>query len=159
MENVIEKFYKAFSNLDAETMVSCYHDQVVFEDPAFGILNGERAKNMWRMLCESQKNKDFRVDYSNIEVTENSGSAFWEAFYTFSKTGRKVHNRIHAKFEFKDGKIIKHTDTFNLHSWSKQALGLKGFVLGKTMYFKNKLNAQTNRLLDNYEKNKAKSMS
>lgn len=159
MENVIEKFYKAFSNLDAETMVSCYHDQVVFEDPAFGILYGERAKNMWRMLCESQKNKDFRIDYSKIEATKNEGSAFWEAFYTFSKTGRKVHNRIHAKFEFKDGKIIKHTDTFNLHSWSKQALGLKGFVLGKTMYFKNKLKVQTNRLLDNYEKNKAKSIS
>lgn len=159
MENVIEKFYKAFSNLDAETMVSCYHDDIVFEDPAFGILKGERAKNMWRMLCESQKNKDFQVNFSNIEANENAGTAHWEAFYTFSKTGRKVHNRIHAKFDFKDGKIIKHTDTFNLHSWAKQALGLKGFVLGKTIYFKNKLKAQTNRLLDNYEKNKAKSMS
>jgi len=152
MKNVIETFYKAFSNLDAETMASCYHDDIIFEDPAFGVLNGERAKNMWRMLCESQKNKDFQVKHSNIEASDQEGSASWEAFYTFSKTGRKVHNTIEARFEFKDGKIIKHTDTFNLHKWSKQALGLKGFFLGNTMYFKNKLKAQTNKLLDKFEK-------
>lgn len=157
MENVIEKFYEAFTNLDAETMTSCYHDAIVFEDPAFGVLEGERAKNMWRMLCESQKGKDFQVTYSNIKVSEYEGSASWEAFYTFSKTGRKVHNMIEARFEFKDGKIIKHTDHFNLHKWSKQALGLKGFILGKTKYFRTKLKTQTNRLLDTFEKNKANS--
>ncbi|WCO03081.1 nuclear transport factor 2 family protein [Psychroserpens ponticola] len=152
MKDVIETFYKAFNNLDAETMVSCYHDDIIFEDPAFGVLKGKRAKNMWRMLCKSQKNKDFVVKFSNIKATNHEGSASWEAFYTFSKTGRKVHNIIEASFEFKDGKIIKHTDTFNLHKWSKQALGLKGFILGKTMYFSNKLKAQTNRLLDTFEK-------
>lgn len=157
MNNVIDKFYNAFRNLDAETMVSCYHDSIVFEDPAFGILQGERAKNMWRMLCESQKNKDFHVTYTNVKASDDKGSASWEATYTFSKTGRKVHNVIEAHFEFQDGKIIKHTDTFNLYKWSKQALGFKGFVLGNTKYFKNKLKAQTNRLLDAFEKNKAKS--
>ena len=155
MKNVIEQFYKAFSNLDAETMVSCYHEAISFEDPAFGILNGERAKNMWRMLCKSQKNKGFLVTYSNIKASDHEGSASWEAFYTFSKTDRKVHNIIEARFEFKDGKIIKHTDTFNLHNWSKQALGLKGFVLGNTIYFRNKLKAQTNGLLDKFEKIKS----
>ncbi|WP_431137527.1 nuclear transport factor 2 family protein [Psychroserpens mesophilus] len=157
MKNVIETFYKAFSNLDAETMVSCYHDNIVFEDPVFGVLKGERAKNMWRMLCESQKGKAFQVTYSNITLSEHEGSATWEAFYVFSKTGRKVHNTIDARFKFKDGKIIEHTDTFNLYKWSKQALGLKGFVIGNTMYFKNKLKVQANRLLDNYEKKKANS--
>ncbi|WP_033958631.1 nuclear transport factor 2 family protein [Psychroserpens jangbogonensis] len=157
MNNVIETFYNAFSNLDAETMASCYHEDIVFEDPAFGVLKGERAKNMWRMLCESQKNKDFQVTFSNITSNNNEGSASWQAFYTFSKTGRKVHNIIDARFEFKDGKIIKHTDTFNLHKWSKQALGLKGFILGRTKYFSNKLKAQTNKLLDHFEKKKASS--
>lgn len=152
MKHVIETFYNAFNNLDAETMVSCYHSDIVFEDPAFGILKGERAGNMWRMLCNSQKNQDFKVTFSNINVTEHDGSATWEAFYTFSKTGRKVHNIIEARFEFKDGKIIKHTDVFNLYRWSKQALGVKGFILGKTLFFQNKLKTQTNRLLDKFEK-------
>ena len=155
MISLIERFYSAFSDLDSETMVNCYHDDIVFEDPAFGVLKGERAKNMWRMLCESQKNKDFHVSYSNIEANEIEGSATWEAIYTFSKTDRKVHNIIQAHFEFEDGKISKHTDTFNLYNWSKQALGLKGFVIGKTKYFSNRLKIQTNRLLDTYEKSKA----
>lgn len=157
MKNIIENFYTAFSKLDAETMVSYYHKDIIFEDPAFGILKGERAKNMWRMLCESQKNKNFQVSFSNIEANENKGTVHWEAHYIFSKTGRTVHNSIQAYFEFKDGKIIKHTDKFNLYNWSKQALGLKGFVLGNTKYFRHKLKAQTNRLLDSYEKNKANS--
>ena len=151
MKQLIETFYVAFKNLDSNTMVSCYHKDIVFEDPAFGILNGEHAKNMWRMLCESQKEKDFVITYSDIEADDSSGSAHWQAFYTFSKTGRKVHNKIKAKFEFKDGKIIKHTDDFNLHKWSKQALGFKGWLLGNTKFFKRKLNSQTNNLLLNFE--------
>jgi len=151
LTQLIETFYSAFKNLDAETMVSCYHDDIVFEDPAFGILKGERAKNMWRMLCESQKGKDFKVTFSNIEADDKTGNAHWEAFYTFSKTRRKVHNVIKASFEFKNGKIIKHTDDFNLHKWAKQAMGFKGFLLGNTKFFKSKLNDQTNHLLSKFK--------
>jgi ketosteroid isomerase-like protein len=151
MKSTIEKFYKAFSELDAETMASCYAKNVVFEDPAFGVLNGEHAKNMWRMLCESQKGKDFTVVASNFKADEKTGSAHWEAFYTFSQTGRKVHNKIDAHFEFENGLIVKHTDHFNLHSWAKQAMGFKGILLGGTPFFKKKLHAQTNRLLQKYE--------
>ncbi|MDG5491473.1 nuclear transport factor 2 family protein [Psychroserpens sp. SPM9] len=151
MDVLIEKFYKAFSELDAETMASCYHDDIVFEDPAFGVLKGKRAGNMWRMLCQSQKGKDFKVFYSNIQASNTHGSASWEAFYIFSKTGRNVHNTISATFEFKDGKIIKHTDDFNLRKWAKQALGFKGAIIGGTRYFKTKLKHQTNRLLTKFE--------
>lgn len=150
MKNVITKFYEAFNNLDADAMCSCYHNDIIFEDPAFGVLKGERAKTMWQMLCASQKDKDFKVVSSNISATENDGSAHWEAFYTFSKTGRKVHNKIDAEFVLKDGLIINHKDTFNLHNWAKQALGVKGLVMGRTRYFSNKLKVQTNTLLDKY---------
>ncbi len=150
-QDLITRFYEAFSRLDAEAMASFYHENVVFQDPAFGILKGERAGNMWRMLCQSQKGKDFIVEFSNVEAGEKSGSAHWEAKYTFSKTGRKVHNRIEAQFEFSDGKIIKHTDVFDLRSWAKQALGFKGALLGGTNFFKKKLQAQTNGMLAKFE--------
>jgi len=150
MNQLIEEFYTAFNNLNANKMASCYHDDIVFEDPAFGVLEGERAKAMWQMLCSSQKGKEFKVVSSKISSDETSGSAYWEAFYNFSKTGRKVHNKIDAKFEFKDGLIIKHTDTFNLHKWANQAMGVKGFLFGGMGFFKNKLQQQTNKLLDKY---------
>lgn len=146
MRYLINSFYDAFQNLDGKKMVSFYHKDIIFEDPAFGILEGNRAKAMWQMLCESQKGKNFRVEVSDI--TENT--AHWEAFYNFSKTGRKVHNKIDAQFEFKDGLIIKHIDTFNLHNWAKQAMGFKGWLLGNTSFFKRKLQSQTNYLLDSY---------
>lgn len=151
MKELIDKFYTAFANLDAEAMASCYHADIVFYDPGFGELKGTRASNMWRMLCGNQKGKGLKVTHSNVMADTTKGSANWEAHYTFSKTGRKVHNIISAEFEFKDGLIIKHTDTFNLHRWSSQALGFQGKLLGWTGFFKKKLQAQTNRLLDKYE--------
>ena len=151
MDNIIQKLYNAFSELDAEKMAACYHDDIIFEDPAFGELKGVHAGNMWRMLCQSQKGKEFIVTSSNIVFEDNKGSAHWEAKYNFSKTNRKVHNKIDAKFEIKDGLIIKHTDHFDLHNWAKQAMGFKGFLLGGTSFFKKKLNTQTKSLLEKFE--------
>lgn len=151
-QEIITEFYAAFSRLDAEAMAACYHKDITFEDPAFGTLKGEKAGNMWRMLCQSQKGKDFVVTFSDVTATGGKGSALWEAKYTFSKTGRKVHNKIRAEFEFADGKIIKHTDQFDLKKWAKQAMGLKGALLGGTGFFKKKLHEQTNGMLAKFEK-------
>ncbi len=148
MSNTIEKFYTAFAQKDWETMQSCYHDEVTFEDPAFGQLHGEKAKKMWRMLCE--QGKDLRIEFSAIEENETSGKAHWEAWYTFSLTKRKIHNKIDASFELKDGLIIRHTDTFNLHEWAKQAFGFKGWLLGGTSFFKKKFQQQARKSLEKY---------
>ena len=151
MKALIEEFYQAFDQLNAEAMVACYHPEVCFEDPAFGILKGNRAGNMWRMLCESQKGKEFSVSVFDIEADEQRGKARWEAHYNFSRTGRKVHNIIYAEFRFQEGKIIDHRDRFDLYRWSKQALGTSGLLLGWTPYFRKKLQGQTNHLLDKFE--------
>jgi limonene-1,2-epoxide hydrolase len=151
MKNTIEEFYTAFSNLDAENMVKHYHPDVVFQDPAFGTLKGERAKNMWRMLCASQKGKDFKVHFKVLNCSAKKAHAEWEAFYTFSQTGRKVHNKISASFVLKDGLIVAHKDQFNLYRWSKQTMGLKGFLIGNTSFFQNKLQQRANSLLNKFE--------
>ena len=152
-DSPILSFYKAFQRLDAEAMCAHYSQDIVFEDPAFGILKGVRACNMWRMLCESQKGKNFKLQYHGIELDGNRGSAHWEAQYKFSRTGRPVHNKIHAEFELKEGLIIKHRDHFNLHKWASQALGPSGLILGWTPFFRAKLHKQTNALLDRWEQN------
>ena len=147
-KELIEKFYSAFQNKDAESMVSCYHLDIVFTDPAFGTLKGDRAKAMWKMLCIS--GKDLKVIYNNVSADSNIGSAHWEADYTFSKTGRKVHNEIDAQFKFKDGLIIEHNDDFNLRKWAGQALGFKGKLLGGTAFFRKKLHLQTGHTLSKF---------
>ena len=152
MKTTIEKFYRSFKNLDAEGMAKCYHDNVVFEDPAFGVLKGEEARNMWRMLVSTPKSKNFKIEVSKITFKNDKGSATWQAWYSFGKKGRKVHNVIYANFEFEEGKIIRHMDQFNLYKWAKQALGLQGRFLGWTPIFKKKLNAQTNKKLTEFVK-------
>lgn len=151
MSNTIQAFYEAFANQDAEKMVSYYADNVEFTDPAFGTLKGERAKNMWRMLLESQKGKNFDVTFFDVMEDGNKGSARWEVKYLFSQTDRTVHNIIDASFIIVDGKIVKHNDQFNIGKWASQAMGLKGWLLGNTLFFKKKLNAQTNKMLDKWE--------
>lgn len=152
MKEVIEGFYTAFQNKDAEKMASYYHDEVEFTDPAFGDLKGEHAKNMWRMLLA--RSVDLELEFSGVSADEKLGKAHWDANYTFGQTGRKVLNKIDAEFTFKDGKIIRHIDTFNLHTWAKQALGFKGMLLGGTGFFKRKLNSQTARMLAKFENEK-----
>jgi len=153
MKTIIEKFYTAFENLDSEAMAACYHHDIVFNDPAFGVLKGAHAKNMWPMLCANQKGKDFKITFTDITFVDKIGTAHWEADYIFSKTGRHIHNIIEAKFEFRDGLIIKHTDCFNLYAWSKQAFGFKGYLFGWTSFFKKKLQGQTNAMLSKFEEN------
>ncbi len=148
-QELIHKFYTSFSNGDATEMVSCYHPEIVFEDPAFGILKGEAAKAMWKMLLSNSKN-GLRIKYQDVIANEHTGSAYWIADYLFSQTGRPVNNHIHASFEFKDGLIYKHKDDFNLWKWSRQALGTPGLLLGWSAYFKKSLQKRTNTLLKKY---------
>ncbi len=149
---LIHKFYSAFAQLDSEGMLACYHNDVTFSDPAFGTLHGTRAKAMWQMLCQNAI--DLRIEFSNIISNETTGTASWQAWYVFRTSGRKVHNKIQAGFEFKEGKIVRHTDHFNLHAWAGQAMGVKGWLLGGTSFFKRQLQSQTNRMLDKFIESK-----
>ena len=126
-ETLLEDFYTAFQHRDYATMIGCYHKDIHFSDPVFTDLQGSRAKAMWHMLCG--RGKDLQVTFNGIQADDNEGKVHWEATYTFS-TGRRVHNVIDATFVFEDGKIIKHTDSFDLWRWTRMALGPIGWFLG-----------------------------
>mgnify|MGYP002789686916 CR=1 FL=1 len=149
MEQLIIKFYTAFSLHDADTMAACYHPDAVFNDEAFVNLRGKEAGQMWKMLIERSKGK-LQVKFDNVQATAEKGSAHWQAEYIFSATGRKVVNSINAEFEFKDGLIYRHTDRFDLHQWAAQAMGLKGRLLGGFGFFRRKVQEQARLSLDKY---------
>lgn len=145
---LVRRFYDAFAARDAAGMGACYHDRVVFSDPVFPHLEGAQARGMWAMLVA--RGKDLRVEASAITGDEASGSAHWDAYYTFSATGRKVINRIDATFEFADGLIVRHVDRFDLWKWSRQALGPVGLLLGWSPIVRNKVRAQAAKGLDSW---------
>ena len=137
--DLIHQFYEAFARRDAATMGACYHDEARFNDPAFVNLDAAQVRAMWRMLCEG--GKDLTIEHDNVQATETEGRCHWEARYTFSQTGPPVHNVIEARFAFKDGKILTHTDHFNFWRWSRQAFGLPGLLLGWTPFLQKKVQA------------------
>lgn len=134
-KTLIESFYTAFKQKDYQSMAQCYHPEAYFKDEAFE-LTGKEIGAMWQMLCERGKN--MTMDFS---VAENNGkvTAHWEPKYHFSQTGNFVHNIIDAEFEFRDGKIIKHIDSFNFWRWSRQALGAPGLLLGWSPFLRSKV--------------------
>ena len=127
---LIEDFYAAFARHDAVAMGACYANDVAFSDPVFPDLHGDAARGMWRMLCARGGEVGLRIEASGISADENAGRAHWEAWYSFSVTGRSVHNVIDAAFTFRDGRIATHKDTFDLWRWCGMALGPAGKLLG-----------------------------
>lgn len=150
-KELIEHFYTCFAKADAEGMAVCYTDDVAFEDPAFGPLKGETARNMWRMLV----NPGLKLTFGKVWAEGDKGGAHWEAEYVFSKTGKRVLNKIDASFEFKEGRISKHTDRFDFWKWAGQALGTPGKLLGWTSFLKNKVRAQALERLHQFERNRS----
>lgn len=150
--DLITKFYTAFQARDAESMNASYHHEIVFSDPAFGTLTGKEATYMWHMLCE--RGKDLDIEFGDVRADDETGSAHWEAWYTFSKSKRRVHNKIDASFAFRDGKIIRHADNFNLWSWSSQALGPLGTFLGWTPFVQAAIRREARRGLEHFIQSK-----
>ena len=154
-DELINKFYSSFQQLDHAGMNSCYSDDIVFFDPVFGLLQGDAARAMWEMLCKNAR--DFSLTYGNIKhLDEEYSTCDWVANYTFSKTGRKVVNRIKANMRFADGKIVEHSDAFSIHKWSTQALGFSGWLLGWNSFFQRKIKNGAKRNLLKFMETKAR---
>ena len=136
---LIERFYAAFARRDGDAMAACYTPDTRFSDPVFGELHGSEPGDMWRML--TGRAQDLEVRLVSHEASGGEGRANWVADYTF-RTGRRVHNDIHATFRFRDGLIAEHDDRFSFHAWARQALGPAGLLLGWTPMLRSKVSRE-----------------
>ena len=143
---LIAQFYQAFQHRDAEGMVACYHPAISFSDPVFQDLQGDRAKAMWRMLAG--RSKDLVLTFRDVSADDHTGTAYWEAAYPFSQTGRNVLNKVHAAFQFTDGKISVHHDSFDLWRWAGMALGARGSLMGWTPFVQKAIRQNASKGLD-----------
>lgn len=129
-------------------MQDCYADKVIFYDLVFEDLVDEEVKFMWEMLCK--RATDLSIEFNNVHADEEYGTCDWVASYTFTKTKRKVVNRIKAHMRFRDGRIIEHSDQFKLSNWCKQALGLPGLLFGSMAWFQKKVRRSAQQNLYDY---------
>jgi ketosteroid isomerase-like protein len=147
-EETITKFYSSFQRRDYKTMQECYAGKVIFFDPVFEDLVDDEVKFMWQMLCE--RATDLSIEFSNVQTDEEYGTCTWVATYTFTKTKRKIINKVKAHMRFRDGKITEHSDQFKLSNWCKQAFGVTGLLLGGTAWFQNRVRKLAQQSLYDY---------
>jgi ketosteroid isomerase-like protein len=143
---IITRFYNSLDAKDADGMIACYHEDVTFNDPVFGELDAPRAAAMWRMLTAQAT--DLQIRLEDIQVDGDDATARVSATYTMSPSGRKVHNKIHARFRFQDGLIVRHDDHFDLWRWTRMALGTPGLLLGWTPLMRNQVRSRVRRALE-----------
>ncbi len=143
-EETIKQLYDALDQHDGDGAAACYADDAVFEDPAFGRLEGGAVKDMWRMLCE--RSEDLHV----VLIEHGADWAHWSATYTFGGTGRSVVNDIRSRFVFEGELIREQVDSFSLRRWGGQALGRRGTVLGSAGLLGRAVRKQARGQLEQY---------
>ena len=150
----LETFYAAFARLDSHAMAACYAPDAEFDDEVFSLRGHREVTGMWHMLCDATKAGGldvWKLTYSGIEADGGTGKSHWDAYYRFSATGRLVHNSIDSALEFNEqGLIRRHRDRFDFWSWSRQALGAPGLLLGWTPLLRRKVRAQAAANLQKY---------
>ncbi|HVZ25810.1 MAG TPA: nuclear transport factor 2 family protein [Sediminibacterium sp.] len=149
-KETITHFYTAFQHLDAAGMRSCYHPEAVFLDPVFGMLQGDQIGSMWQMLCKTAT--DFTLEFNNIqELDEEYCTTDWIAKYRFRATGRPVINKVRAYMRLADGLIIEHSDAFGFYTWSRQALGIPGWLFGWSNFMQSRVRRQALKNLTRFQ--------
>jgi hypothetical protein len=130
---VLERLFNGLNRHDHETMARCYHSEAIFKDIAFELRGQKQIHAMWHMICE----RDIRVTFELINVDGDIGRAKVVDDYTFSSTGRRVHNVIESRFCFQNGVIIKHDDVCDARVWAAMALGdVSGFLAGRCRFLR-----------------------
>ena len=151
---LIERLYTSFRKKDAAAMAQCYAPDATFRDPIFDLAGGEVA-DMWAMFCD--RGRDLVLEFRDVRADDAAGSAHWEPRYTFSVTGRPVHNVIDSSFTFRDGRIAAQVDKFSLWRWSRMALGPKGALLGWTPFVQKAIRSEARRGFDSWRAHRRKS--
>jgi len=126
--SVAERFYDAFALGDWHTMGMTYARHATFSDPVFPLLGADEVRAMWHMLLA--RAQDFSLNYTIAAESADGARVVWVARYIFTPTGRAVSNRVVTEMRFAAGRIVKQVDRFSLWRWSRQALGLQGWLLG-----------------------------
>jgi ketosteroid isomerase-like protein len=127
-EQVIREFYTALQEKDYDKLVSLYHPDATFSDPAYPDLKGDKLRSMWKLITSADP---LDVSFRDVKANpDGTVSGHWDANYELLK-GNPIFNQIDSKFVMKDGKILSHTDSFDFAKWADQAFpGILGKAIG-----------------------------
>jgi len=130
---LLHRLFTSLNQHDHQEMAACYHADATFRDIAFDLRGSKQIHAMWHMICET----DIRASFHLLEVDDRVGHVTLIDDYTFSSTGRAVHNVIDSHFRLRDGLIIEHQDLCDARVWAAMALGgVSGFMAGRFRFLR-----------------------
>jgi predicted SnoaL-like aldol condensation-catalyzing enzyme len=125
---LLDRLFTSLDGHDHAAMAGCYGTAAKFSDIAFCLEGRKQIHAMWHMICEG----DIRAKFHIVDADNHSAQVNVTDDYTFSSTGRKVHNVIQSRFRFQDGVIIEHQDSCDARAWAAMALGgASGWFAGR----------------------------
>ncbi|QRV79390.1 SnoaL-like domain protein [Ceratobasidium sp. AG-Ba] len=155
MENspvgVATKWFTAYSSGDFDGMKRLAASDYVFEDPAFGRLEGKRAIGMYKMFISGRDKTEavWNVHEVKPEPTNPQKAVVrFEAVYKFN--GRPVTNQISSNILVVDGKVKEQIDSFDFPGWAAQSLGVFGWLFGSFSFLQNSVKQKANARLDDF---------
>ena len=148
-KEIVTSFYDCFAKGEAKGMLNFYAEEVIFCDPAFGKLSGNRPHEMWRMLL-GRFDEHTLITFEVIEVSTDKAKVKWTAKYHFGKNKRPVTNHVTSTLFVENGKIVKQYDHFDIWKWAYKALGIAGLLFGWSKFFQLKIQQKTRKMLGQY---------
>jgi ketosteroid isomerase-like protein len=133
-EELLTNLFQYLNVHDHKRMADCYDEDAAFRDIAFTLRGKRQIHAMWDMICSDNKEgvkSDIMATVRELSANDSTGRVVVLDDYTFRDTGQSVHNKIVSLFEFREGRIIKQTDTCDPVCWSRQAFGgFTGLIAG-----------------------------
>ncbi len=132
---LLQRLFNSLDQHDHPAMAGCYHPAATFRDIAFDLRGRKQIHAMWHMICGG----DIRATFDLVHADDHSGQVNLVDDYTFSSTGRRVHNVIDSQFRFRDGLIVEHCDFCDARVWSAMALGgASGLLAGRFRFLRSR---------------------
>jgi len=130
---LLQRLFTGLNQHDHEVMAACYHLRATFTDIAFDLRGRKEIHAMWHMICApDDRTSDIRATCNVVHADDLRGQVSLVDDYTFSSTGRRVHNVIDSNLRFEDGMIIQQHDVCDARAWAAMALpGVGGFLAGR----------------------------
>jgi steroid delta-isomerase-like uncharacterized protein len=120
-EKLLAEYPAVWSAHDIDKVQTFFTDDCVYADPTLGVVkHGKKGVVEFAEEVFSMQ-PDFHLEYSEYFATETKGAAVWTItntwngeFHGIDVTGKKVNFTGTTIFEFKNGKISKNTDYWDL---------------------------------------------
>lgn len=126
-----ERLFCALQGGDADALIRFYEPDADFYHPLLGRLRGAQIGSAWRSFLALTP--DFGITFRIEQVGPGAAEVSWRQTYRFHLTARPIVITGTSQFLLRrqgaEVLIAQQIDRCDRRLWSRQALGLKGFVL------------------------------